>query len=57
MSLLRRLFRLRSLLLAVLLVILASVAMGCSTQRNLSPKGDVGFSPTSAPRLYENESR
>ncbi len=57
MSLLHRFLRLRSLLLAVLVLTLATVAAGCGTQRNLAPKGDAGLSRSSASRQYENESR
>jgi hypothetical protein len=57
MSMHRRSFGLRNVLLAALLVLLASVAAGCSSQRNLSPKGDAGLSPSSASRQYEDESR
>jgi hypothetical protein len=57
MSMLRCTFRLRSVLLAALLVVLGSVTAGCVTHRNLSPKGDAALSPSSASRQYENESR
>jgi hypothetical protein len=48
-------FRLRNVLLAALLMVLASVAAGCGAQRNLSPNADRGISPSSASRPSEDE--